>query len=72
MLVHIVVLARFRRLVADLVLRRIGFNSRPGLVEFVVGDVLLGQYFLQVLRFSLSVTFHPCSLLILWSIPEAV
>jgi hypothetical protein len=72
MLVHIVVLPRFRRLVADLLVWRIGFNSQPGRVEFVVGEVLLGQYFLQVLRLSLSVTFQRCSLLILWSIPEAV
>jgi hypothetical protein len=38
--------------------------SHRGRVGFVVDKVALGQVFLRVLRFSLSVSFHHCSTLI--------
>jgi hypothetical protein len=46
-----------KRLVAGLSLRRAGLG-------FVVDKVALGQVFLRVLRFTLSISFHHCSTLI--------
>jgi len=51
MLVYIVALPWFKRLVADLLLRRLGFNSRPGRVKFVVGEGALGQHFSKYFGF---------------------
>lgn len=41
--------------------QRPGFNPRPIHVRFIVDKVALGQVFLRVLRFPLSVPFHQCS-----------
>jgi hypothetical protein len=47
-----------RRLVAGLPLRRPGFVH----VGFVVDKVALGQVFLRVVGFPLSISFHWCSI----------
>jgi hypothetical protein len=39
-----------------------GFNPRSGFVAFKVDTVVLGQIFFQALLFSLSVSFHHCSI----------
>lgn len=44
--------------------RRPGFNPSPVSVGFVVDKVALGQSFLRMLRFSLSVSFRHCCILI--------
>jgi hypothetical protein len=50
--------SRLRRLVAGLSPRRHGFAPGSVHVGYVVGKVALGQVFVQVVRFSLSVSFH--------------
>ena len=40
------------------------FDPRSVHVRFAVDEVALGQIFLPVLRFPLSVSFHRCSVLI--------
>jgi hypothetical protein len=45
-----------------LLIRTPGFAPRAVLVGFVVDRVALGQAFLRALRFSLSVSFHRCSI----------
>jgi hypothetical protein len=49
---------RLRRLVAGLPLRRPGFDPGSVHVGFVVEKVALGQVFLRVVGFSLSISFH--------------
>jgi hypothetical protein len=51
-----------RQLIAGLSLSRPKFDPRPVHVRFVVGKVALGQVFLQVYGFPLSVSFHHCSI----------
>jgi hypothetical protein len=53
-----------RRLVSGLSFRRSGFAPKSVRMSFVVDRVALGQVFLWVLRFHLSISFHhgsPCS-----------
>jgi hypothetical protein len=50
------------RLVAGLSPRRPGFDPGSVHVGFVVDKVALGLVFPRVLRFSLSVSFHRCSI----------
>jgi hypothetical protein len=47
-----------RRLVAGLSLRRPGFDPGSVHVGFVVDKVVLGQVFLRVVGFPLSISFH--------------
>jgi hypothetical protein len=47
-----------RRLVAGLPLRRPRFDPESVHVEFVVDKVALGQVFLRVVSFPLSISFH--------------
>jgi hypothetical protein len=47
---------------AGLSSRRHGFNPRSADVGFLVDKVTLGQAFLPVFWFSLSVSFHQCSI----------
>jgi hypothetical protein len=61
-----------RRLVVDLSPLRLMFNSRTGHVGFVVDKLTSGQEFLPVLRSSLSLSFHQCSILIHSSITAAI
>jgi hypothetical protein len=51
-----------RRLVAGLPLRRPGFDPGSVHVGFVVSKVALGQVFLRVVGFPLSISFHRCSI----------
>jgi hypothetical protein len=51
-----------RRLVAGLPLRRSGFHPGSVHVVFVVDKVALGQVFLRVVGFPLSISFHWCSI----------
>jgi hypothetical protein len=51
-----------RRLVAGLPLRRPGFDPGSVHVGFVVDKVALGQVFLRVVGFPLSISFHRCSI----------
>jgi hypothetical protein len=51
-----------RRLVAGLSLRRPGFDPGSFHVGFVVDKVALGQVFLRVIGFPLSISFHWCSI----------
>jgi hypothetical protein len=51
-----------RRLVAGLSLRRPGFDPGSVHVGFVVDKVALGQAFLRVVAFPLSISFHWCSI----------
>ena len=44
---------------ASLSPRRTGFFLLPVYVRHVVGEVVLWEDFLRILRFSLSVLFHP-------------
>jgi hypothetical protein len=55
---------RLRRSGAGLSPRRPVFDTRSVHVRFVVDEVALGQIFLPVLRFPLSVPSHQCSVLI--------
>jgi hypothetical protein len=50
-----------RRLVAGLLLRRPGFDPGSVHVGFMVDKVALGQVFLRVVGFPLSISFHWCS-----------
>jgi hypothetical protein len=52
------------RLVADLSPPRPGFDRRPRHVRCVVVKVALGQVLFRALCFSLSVSFHQCSILL--------
>jgi hypothetical protein len=51
-----------RRFVAGLSPRRPGFDPGSVHVGFVVDKVALGQVFLRVLGFPLSISFHWCSI----------
>jgi hypothetical protein len=51
-----------RRLVTGLSLRRPGFDPGSVHVGFVVDKVALGQAFLRVVAFPLSIPFHWCSI----------
>jgi hypothetical protein len=51
-----------RRLVAGLSPRRPGFDPGSVLVRFVVDKLALGQVFLRVVGFPLSISFHWCSI----------
>jgi hypothetical protein len=51
-----------RRLVASLSPRRPGFDPGSVHVRFVVDKVALGQFFLRIVGFPLSVSFHRCSI----------
>jgi hypothetical protein len=51
-----------RRLVAGLSPRRLGFDPGSVHVRFVVDKVALGQVFLRVVGFPLSISFHWCSI----------
>jgi len=53
-----------RGLVAGLLPREPGFNARPVNVRLVVDKVALIKSFLQMLKISLSVSLHQCSILI--------
>jgi hypothetical protein len=53
---------RLRRLIAGLSQRRPGFDPGSVHVGFVVDKEALAQIFLRVLRLSLSVAFHLCSI----------
>jgi len=53
-----------RPLVDRSLLRSPGLDLRSVHVIFVIDKVSMGQVFVQVLRFSLSVSFHFCSILI--------
>jgi hypothetical protein len=44
--------------------RRHRFDSRPGLVKFVVGKMAPGQVFLRVIQFSVPSSFHHCFIII--------
>ena len=48
-----------RQLVVGLSLWRIGFNSRPFSLRFMVGKVLLRGYYLQVLQFIIVTIIPP-------------
>jgi hypothetical protein len=50
----------------------VGFTPRPIGVGFVGFRMAVGQVFRQVLRFSPSISFHQCSILILLSIAYAM
>ena len=56
-----------RRLVAGLSQRRTAFDFRPMHVRFVVDKVAFGEVFLRVLRPSLSVSLHQCSIIIIYT-----
>jgi hypothetical protein len=51
-----------RRLVAGISSRRPGFDPGSFDVRFVVDKVALGQVFLRVVGFPLSISFHWCSI----------
>jgi hypothetical protein len=48
-----------------------GFDPRPSLVGYVVDKITLGEVFLQVLCFALSLRFDYCSVLIHVSVTNA-
>ena len=48
-----------------------GFDTRPSLVGYVVDKMTLGEVFLQVLCFALSLRFDHCSMLIHVSVTNA-
>ena len=56
-----------RQLVGTLSLCRSGFDHWPVQAGFVADKAALGQVFLQVLWFSLSIPFHSCCLHIFYS-----
>jgi hypothetical protein len=53
-----------RRLVVGISPQRLGFSPEEVHVSFAAGKVALGQIFLPVLRFPLSVSFHQCPIFI--------
>jgi len=60
----------FRRPVAGLSPRRLGFYPKSFHVRFVVNKVSLGQFSLQVLLFLLSLPFYLSSISIFTLVPE--
>jgi len=63
-LLYLFMVPRLRRLVAGLSARRPGFGLRSIHVRFLVDEMALGQVFLLVFCFPLTISFHQCFILI--------